>query len=40
MCETEREREWGRGGRGGSGSQIGMEEIATNSYEGRLRILI
>ena len=36
VCERERDRESG----GGGGDQIGMEEIATNSYRGRLRILI
>ena len=39
VCERERERE-----RGGGGSmkknQIGMDEITTNSYGGRLRLLI
>ena len=37
--EQKREREW-FGGVGGSENQIGIEEIATKSYEGRLRILI
>ena len=33
--ERERERKWEVGK-----NQIGMEEIATNIYEGRLRVLI
>ena len=40
VCVCVRERHRDRESGGGGGDQIGMEEIATHSHRGRLRILI